>query len=204
MITNDRQYRITRVQAGKFEQAIEAARKAKPRQGIDPRVHMAMVEAMESDLKDLNKQLTRYRRVSDGKVRFRKLRGLEGLPDALIEARIARQWTQKDLAAKLGLKEQQIQRYEKERYQTASLDRIVDVAAALGVRWKSDVTLPAKTKTKTSAKTKPATPPTRKQTTVGSPTKSKAAAKTTRKTTTRTTTGRNARTRTSARSKEVA
>lgn len=200
MITNDRQNRMTRVQAEKFEQAIEAAREARPRRGIDPRVHVAMIEAMESDLKDLNKQLTRYRRVSDGKVRLRRLRGLEGLPEALIEARIARHWTQKDLAAKLGVKEQQVQRYEKERYQTASLDRIVEVAAALGVRWESAVTLPARAK--------PATSPVRKQTTVGSPAtskaSSKAATKVTPQSTARTMPGRNARTRTSARGNKVA
>jgi len=146
VITNERQYRITAAQAEKFEQAIAEAREAKPRRGVDPRVHAAMVEAMECDLKDLNKQLTRYRRVSEGKVRVRRLNGLEALPEALIEARIARQWTQKDLADRLGLKEQQIQRYEKERYRSASLDRVVDVAATLGVRWSSDVTLPAKEK----------------------------------------------------------
>lgn len=37
------------------------------------------------------------------------------------------------MAARLGLKEQQIQRYEAQRYEGASFSRIADVADAIGV-----------------------------------------------------------------------
>jgi HTH-type transcriptional regulator/antitoxin HigA len=42
----------------------------------------------------------------------------------LIQARIARGLTQKELTQKMGLKEQQIQRYEASSYAKASLARI--------------------------------------------------------------------------------
>jgi transcriptional regulator with XRE-family HTH domain len=56
---------------------------------------------------------------------------LQSLPDELIQRRKLNGWTQKQLAEKLGLKEQQIQRYEKTRYQGVSLHRLVVIAAAL-------------------------------------------------------------------------
>ncbi|MDZ4077388.1 XRE family transcriptional regulator [Hydrocarboniphaga sp.] len=51
----------------------------------------------------------------------------------LIVARIARGWSQKELARKLGLKEQAIQRYEAERYRSISLSNLLRVARALSV-----------------------------------------------------------------------
>jgi HTH-type transcriptional regulator / antitoxin HigA len=54
---------------------------------------------------------------------------------SLIVARIARSLTQKELARKLGLKEQQIQRYEADRYNSISLANFKRIAGLLGVEW---------------------------------------------------------------------
>ena len=53
------------------------------------------------------------------------------LPKSLIRTRIAKGLTQKDLAERMGLKEQQIQRYEASGYESASLARITEIAWAL-------------------------------------------------------------------------
>lgn len=53
------------------------------------------------------------------------------LPEALISERKKLGLTQKELAERLGLKEQQIQRYEATRYQSASLNRLLEIAEAL-------------------------------------------------------------------------
>ena len=53
----------------------------------------------------------------------------------LILARIIQGLSQKDLARKLGLREQAIQRWEAERYRSISLSNFQKVAMALGVRW---------------------------------------------------------------------
>ena len=55
------------------------------------------------------------------------------LADTLIKARIARGWTQRNLADALGVAEQQIQRYESTAYRSASLARLCDIAEALEV-----------------------------------------------------------------------
>jgi HTH-type transcriptional regulator/antitoxin HigA len=53
----------------------------------------------------------------------------------LIAIRIARGLSQKELARKLGLREQAIQRWEAERYRSISLQNYQKVARALGVYW---------------------------------------------------------------------
>jgi HTH-type transcriptional regulator / antitoxin HigA len=165
VITNQRQYLNTRARAEKFRVAAEQAHSAGPRDGVDPRVHAGMVDAMESEASDLRRQARRYERLKDGRVTKRKLRGLSELPDALIEARIARNWTQADLASRLGVAEQQVQRYEHDRYRSVGFSRIVEIANVLGIKIDSAVALPShgprKPRAKAARKTaKHATPDT--------------------------------------------
>ncbi len=61
---------------------------------------------------------------------------------ALVKARIALGLTHKELADRLGLKEQQIQRYEATDYAGASLERIQQIMKALGLKLSSGVFLP--------------------------------------------------------------
>jgi transcriptional regulator with XRE-family HTH domain len=63
-----------------------------------------------------------------------RLASLEELPQALIQARIARGLSQKELADRLGLKEQQVQRYEATNYASAKLAMLEQVMRALGLR----------------------------------------------------------------------
>jgi len=58
---------------------------------------------------------------------------LAELSTVLVKARIARGWTQRQLAEALGMAEQQIQRYEANDYRSTSLARLCDIANALGV-----------------------------------------------------------------------
>ena len=61
------------------------------------------------------------------------LKVVADLPSILIKARIAQGLSQKDLAERIGLKEQQIQRYEATDYASANLSRIKEVVIAFGV-----------------------------------------------------------------------
>lgn len=75
-----------------------------------------------------------YEDLRAGKISEFSADSLHDLPDILIQARIARGMSQKDLGDFLGVAEQQIQRYESDRYRMASLDRLTEVADALNVR----------------------------------------------------------------------
>jgi HTH-type transcriptional regulator/antitoxin HigA len=62
-----------------------------------------------------------------------ELHSLSELPDLLIKARIARGYTQAELARRLKLKSQQIQRYEATRYRSVNFECLLKIAQALDV-----------------------------------------------------------------------
>ena len=132
MIKNERQYRITKSQARRFSRALQSLRQ---RESLPPETHpliaRAQVEAMESQLEDLKQELRAYEQLRSGNFDWPALDLVARLPHVLIKARIARGLSQRDLAHRLGLKEQQIQRYEATDYSTANLARIVAVVNAL-------------------------------------------------------------------------
>ena len=131
MITNERQYRIAQAEAKKFDQALATARASKPGKDVHPRVHEAMIEALESELAVLREQLDQYDALKAGKVKSRRVHSLRELPVLLIEGRIAAGLTQRELAERLDRAEQQIQKYEATMYAGASLERLQEVADAL-------------------------------------------------------------------------
>lgn len=139
MIKNERQYLITKAQAGKFREAIAAFDSKKP--DAHPLLVKAQRDALESQLAELDAQLKEYERLRSGKLRKLKKSSFQDLPTELIRARIARGMTQKDLARKLGLKEQQIQRYEETDYASASLHRVYEVIKALDIEVREEVIL---------------------------------------------------------------
>jgi transcriptional regulator with XRE-family HTH domain len=87
----------------------------------------------------LRAQLAAFDALSSHQISSVTVTGLEGLADALIQARIAAGLTQEELAARLGLKKQQVQRYEATRYATANLERLNAVADALEISVKTEV-----------------------------------------------------------------
>lgn len=141
MITNERQYRITRAQAARFEAAL-GADPATPLQRTDLRLVTAEREALASQLHDLLEELEEYDRWKESDLSTITVSSFDELALGLIRARIASGLTQKDLAERLDLKEQQIQKYESEYYSTASYRRLREVANALGVRIRNDILLP--------------------------------------------------------------
>ena len=143
MITNERQYRIVRNKAQRFAQAIEEfAATAQERPGVHPRLAQAELEGMESQLAELRDELDDYERLKSADLSVISVTSLDGLADGLIKARIAARLSQRALAQRLKLKEQQIQRYEAERYASANYRRMCQVAHALGVRIENDILLP--------------------------------------------------------------
>jgi ribosome-binding protein aMBF1 (putative translation factor) len=139
MIKNERQYTITKAQARKFKDAIEAMSLGKTH--THPLLVKAQRDALESQIAELEAQLKEYEKLRSGKLKKLKKSRFQDLPLELIRARIARGMTQKDLAKELGLKEQQIQRYEETEYASASLARVYEVIKALDIEVREEVIL---------------------------------------------------------------
>ena len=142
MIKNERQYRITRAQADKFAQAL---RSASTRGASSPEMHPLLLKAQEdalrSQLEDLRTEIAEYEALTSGRSRVPEVQSLDQLAQTLIQARIANGLSQRDLAEKLGMKEQQIQRYEATEYASASLTRVLEVARSVGVKFGSELSL---------------------------------------------------------------
>ncbi len=137
MITNERQYAITKAQAAKFREALDA----EPPKGLHPKALKAMRDGTKSQLDELEDQLAEYEALRSGKLTRITVDSLVGIGAALVKARIARRLTHKALAERMSLAEQQIQRYEATGYAGVSIERLQDVADALNVRVNEVLTL---------------------------------------------------------------
>jgi transcriptional regulator with XRE-family HTH domain len=143
MIKNERQYRITKAQIDKFVSATEQlASQSDSHQQVHPILQKAQADALQSQLAELRREIEEYEALKSGQRAILELNSLEELPRALIKARIAAGFSQKELAERLGLKEQQIQRYEDTEYTSASLARLLEVSQVLGIKVREDVFLP--------------------------------------------------------------
>ena len=130
MIKNERQYRITRAQADGLSRTLQSLSRSAGE--THPLIAKAQKDALRSQIEDLQGELRDYESLLSGGFRPDELQAVAQLPAMLIRARIAQGLSQRELAARLGLKEQQIQRYEATDYASASLTRIREVAGALG------------------------------------------------------------------------
>jgi HTH-type transcriptional regulator/antitoxin HigA len=132
MITNERQLRITKSQAERFRAAVRDFNEIPlVEQGIDPVIIAAQRASLQQQLSNLEAEIANYERLRSGSVKRLFASNIPGIGEKLIEARISKGLSQKLLAERLGMKEQQVQRYEQERYLTANLTRVAEVADAL-------------------------------------------------------------------------
>jgi ribosome-binding protein aMBF1 (putative translation factor) len=130
MIKNERQYKITKSQVAKFEAALD---ELAARSGAKSPLRKLEEDALRSQLDELCNELKQYEELRSGGPRSIQIDSFDELPRALVEARIVAGLSQKDLAERLELQEQQIQRYEATDYCSASLTRLKEIAKALGV-----------------------------------------------------------------------
>ena len=142
MITNELQYKITKSKAKKFREAIDTFDSSPVRDDVDPRILQVEREAMESQFADLQAELAEYDRLKSTDISVINVDSFDDLAEGLIMARIASGLSQKALAERLGLKEQQIQRYEADRYASASYKRMSEIAKLLDLRIRNEILLP--------------------------------------------------------------
>jgi transcriptional regulator with XRE-family HTH domain len=138
MIKNAREYQITKAQVARFERALVGLEP-----GVDPALAELEADAIRGQLSDLRAELEEYDELTSGRRTIVEVGDLADLPRALIQARIAGGLSQRELAERLDLKEQQIQRYEATEYASASLARLLEVVRALNVHLRQDVILPS-------------------------------------------------------------
>ena len=132
MIKNERQYLVTKAQADRFRKTLESLRRRSGESTeLHPRIAQAQEDAVNSQLADLERELREYEALKEGDFSLEELNVISGIATNLIKARIAQGLTHRELAQRVGIKEQQIQRYEATNYEAANLSRLQAVASAL-------------------------------------------------------------------------
>jgi HTH-type transcriptional regulator/antitoxin HigA len=130
MIYSDKQYRLTTGELTKLRDALSSTRTKESQQVWLEDVQRA---ALKSQIATLEADLSHYDLLKSGEITFAKAHSLESLPSTLVQARIAAGMSQTDLADRLGMKPQQVQRYEASNYAGANLERLIDVSKVLNV-----------------------------------------------------------------------
>lgn len=137
VIPDEKSYRHTKKTVEGLMRGVEKYR-AQGGTNIDPAMNQLVIDGMQSLIDEWSEQMREYERLKSGHATL-ELHSLGELPAILVKARVAAGLTQKQLAQKLGLAPQQIQRYEATRYRTITLSRMQEIAKALGVRVKGEV-----------------------------------------------------------------
>lgn len=131
MIFSDKQYGVSNAQLTKLKDALATA---KVRATDQAWLKKAEIDGLKCQIVDIEAELAEYDLLKSGQVSFSKSYALEELPRVLLQARIASGMSQTDLAEKLRMKPQQVQRYEATDYMGASLGRLIEISKALGVK----------------------------------------------------------------------
>jgi HTH-type transcriptional regulator / antitoxin HigA len=141
IIYNERQARETASAvegldaALKSETVLSSMAAGIPREAID-----GYRRSLRSEREHLLGRLEAFQKAKEGDLNLLKEQAGSELGAQLVVARIAKGYTQKQLARKLGMQEQAIQRYEAERYRSISLSGFHRVAAVLDLHLKIEQT----------------------------------------------------------------
>jgi HTH-type transcriptional regulator / antitoxin HipB len=127
MIQNEHQYEVTQGEIRKLEQVIETFLE---QDGLQSRQLAIMQHGFQSQIDRMLAELREYDELKAGRVKI-TMAAIEDLPRVLIQKRISLGMTQRELANKLGIKEQMVQRYEANGYESISYQRLTEVWNAL-------------------------------------------------------------------------
>lgn len=129
MIKNDKQLAITKKKRDDFLDSLQSLDS-----GGDALLHELMSNAIKGQIETLEKEIGEYECLKEKRPSIICSK-IEELPEILIKVRIVQGLSQNDLALKVGLQEQQIQRYEANNYSSATLDRILTIAQSMNIQF---------------------------------------------------------------------
>jgi transcriptional regulator with XRE-family HTH domain len=114
-----------------FERAIIEFDVDGPPQGVSALGHRSALAALKGIRDELAAQLSAFEDLERRGIEAVRFERLADLPRALIETRIARGMTQKEIAAKMEIPSQQVQRWEANYYDRTGLEFVLEVGEIL-------------------------------------------------------------------------
>jgi HTH-type transcriptional regulator/antitoxin HigA len=130
MIRNEKQYKITK----KKLQEIKEDRSRMQSQGEQLSVKEKLILASAIHLQEeMENEVIAYEQLKNSIPKLEE-RSIDNLPDLLIEFKIHSGLTQKEFSQKIGMKEQQLQRYEAENFKSISFKNLLKILDAIGLK----------------------------------------------------------------------
>jgi HTH-type transcriptional regulator / antitoxin HipB len=130
MITNEHQYKVTKGKIADLQKVLDTL--AAEQQDLTPLAVEATRKGFLLKIAAMTQELEEYDELKAGRGEI-TFASIAELPIALIKKRIKLGLTQKELADKLGIKEQMIQRYESNQYESVGFSRLIEVSEALEI-----------------------------------------------------------------------
>ncbi len=137
MIRNDKEYREALERLQQEKDRLNRQKEELRTLGLGPAQIKRALDPMRSFHQQLEEEVAAYERLLRGE--FAEIENLHGLGQLLISLRIARGFTQRELAEKLGVHETQVSRDERNEYHGITLERAARLLEALGVQIRSHV-----------------------------------------------------------------
>jgi HTH-type transcriptional regulator / antitoxin HigA len=128
MIQNEHQYKVTQGAIKDLQKVLATALEHSGT--MHPDQFEGIQHSFQTQIDRMEAELQEYDDLKAGKVEI-TMGAIEDLPKVLIQKRISLGMTQKELTEKLGIKEQMVQRYESNGYESISYHRLTEVWNAL-------------------------------------------------------------------------
>lgn len=130
MIKNEKQYKITKKKLqGIYE---DIARIKDGRELLPAKDRLILVSLMMMQ-EQMEAEIEAYDLLKAKPPLLLDERSIDDLPTLLIEFKVQSGLTQKDLSQKIGMKEQQLQRYEAENFNSISFKNLLKILHAMGL-----------------------------------------------------------------------
>ena len=142
MIRNDKEYRHTKNQLSELGAELQRLSSVGHSAGRDE-VASSVIDTLRMQIEDLEREISEYEDLKEGRLLSFGADDLDSLGELLTKARIACGLTQAELGELLGMTQQQVQRYERDRWQKISQWRLAEAAGALGLEVNIRARLPA-------------------------------------------------------------
>ena len=130
MIKNEKQYKITKSKVALLQQGIARIKSEEKPLRVKSRLIVNSMLDMRASMED---QMAHYDSLKENKTIILKSRRLQDLPAMIIEYKIALGLTQKEMAKKIGMKEQQLQRYEDTDFESISFTNLLRILERVGL-----------------------------------------------------------------------
>ncbi len=90
-------------------------------------------DSLKSYIQEFEQEIKQYLDLKQGKACIINIENIDRLHELLIKSRIAFKISQEELGKKLGVSQQQVQRWESSNYETITWSKMLDVFEALGI-----------------------------------------------------------------------